>query len=414
MTNYNRRQLLKTLGALAVPGLRAAAKREPFLEKIDLFDAGKDGYALYRIPGIATTQKGTLLAYCEARKSDRGDWGPIDIHLRRGTEGGKSWAAREQIAEVTGPHTKNPVALAQKLGNPDDKTYNNPVAIPDNNGDVHFLFCLEYMRCFYMKSSDDGRTFSKPVEITSTFEQFRSEYNWKVLATGPTHGIQLRNGRLLVPVWMSTGTGGHAHRPSVSSVIYSDNGGKKWERGEIAVTSIEETLHPSETIVAQLADGRVVLNVRTEAKANRRLNTYSADGVKGWSKPVFHEQLLEPVCNAAMVRLSSKPKQDRDRLLFSNPDNLTRADGKAIPGSNRDRKNMSVKLSYDEGKSWPVNKVLEPGYSGYSDLTIAQDGTILCFYERGGLESNPMKTAHLTLARFNLEWLTDGQDSLGK
>ncbi|MBC8166222.1 MAG: exo-alpha-sialidase [Bryobacteraceae bacterium] len=415
MTIYNRREILASLSALAVPVARGANKHDPFIDKVDLFDAGEDGYSLYRIPGLATTRKGTVLAYCEARKSDRGDWGPIDIFLRRGENGGKSWSPRQKIADVPGQHTKNSVALAQKLGNPEDKTYNNPVAVTERKtGDVHFMFCLEYMRCFYMKSRDDGKSFSEPIEITSVFEQFRSEYDWKVLATGPTHGIELKNGRLLVPVWMSTGTGNHAHRPSVCSVIYSDDGGTKWQRGEIAVTSVGETLHPSETVVAELADGRVVLNVRTEAPPNRRVLTYSKDGASGWSKPVFHDQLLEPVCNAALVRLSAKPASDRNRLLFSNPDNLTRADGKEKPGSNRDRKNLSVKLSYDEGQSWPVTKVLEPLHSGYSDLGVAPDGTILCLYERGGLENNSMKTAHLTVARFNLEWLTDGKDSLRK
>ncbi len=73
------------------------------------------------------------------------------------------------------------------------------------------------MRCFYIRSDDDGLTFTKPVEITATFDQFRPEYDWKVLATGPAHGIQLKSGRLLVPVWLSPGTGGHAHRPCVTA-----------------------------------------------------------------------------------------------------------------------------------------------------------------------------------------------------
>ena len=77
---------------------------------------------------------------------------------------------------------------------------------------------------------DDGKTFTEPVEITSAFEAFRPSYDWKVLATGPGHGIRLSNGRLLVPVWLSSGTGGHAHRPSVVSVVYSDDRGRTWRR----------------------------------------------------------------------------------------------------------------------------------------------------------------------------------------
>src|SRR5687768_16601339 len=98
------RDLLTAVGALLlavallVPAAREVRAAEPFLHKTDLFEARKDGYAIYRIPGLVVTTKGTLLAYCEARKSDRGDWGAIDILLRRSTDGGKTWEARQHIA----------------------------------------------------------------------------------------------------------------------------------------------------------------------------------------------------------------------------------------------------------------------------------------------------------------------------
>ena len=390
-------------------GLHAAA---PFLEKVNLFEAGVEGYRLYRIPGITVTKQGTVLAYCEARKSEGGDWGMIDILLRRSTDGGKSWGAHTKIADVPGPKVKNPVALAQKLATPGEVTYNNPVAIPDAGGAVHFLFCLEYARCFYMKSADDGVTFSKPVEITAAFDKFRPEYDWKVLATGPGHGIQLKSGRLVVPVWISTGTGGHAHRPSVTTSIYSDDGGKSWQRGAIAGPNTAEWVIPNETCAVQLADGRVLFNMRTESPTHRRLLATSPDGATDWSKPKFHDQLLEPICMGSLARFSLKSTSDKNRLLFSNPHNLTRADGKEAPGKNRDRKNVSVKLSYDESATWPVSKTVETGFSGYSDLTVTRDGTILLFYERGSTDGKSIyKTGLLTVARFNLEWLTDGKDN---
>jgi sialidase-1 len=410
----NQRPILCLAAAVCVLYMNCgyAGAAEPLLDKIDLFEAGKDGYALYRIPGIVVTAKGTLLAYCEARKSDRSDWCTIDILMRRSTDGGKNWSAAKKIAEVAGPFKKNSVALAQKLAQPDDVTYNNPVAIVDAKaGAVHFLFCLEYMRCFYQRSDDDGQTFSKPVEITSVFEAFRKDYDWKVLATGPAHGIQLKNGRLVVPVWLSTGTGGHAHRPSVVSTIISDDQGKTWKAGEIAANATDPLTNPNETVVAQLSDGRVMLNMRSESKPHRRAVTFSTDGATGWSKPAFDDQLQEPICMASLCRLTEKPKVDKDRLLFANPDNLDRADGKAEAGKSRDRKNLTVKLSYDEGKTWAVSKPLEPGPSAYSDLAVGPGGSIYCLYERGKPDakgSSPYQL--LTLARFNLEWLTEGKD----
>jgi sialidase-1 len=404
------RSLLRLFTAVA--SLHSAVAAEPFLEKMDLFTAGQGGYKVYHIPGIVVTAKGTVLAWCEARQKG-GDWDQIEILLRRSTDEGKTWSEPRKIADVPGPKTKNPFSLRMKNVDPNDVTYNNPVLIADRDGTVHMLFCLEYMRCFYQRSDDDGVSWSAPVEITSAFEKFKSAYNWKVLATGPDHGIQLKNGRLVVPVWLSTGTGGNAHRPSVTATIYSDDQGKTWQAGEVAVPCTDEWINPNETVAIELADGSVMLNARSESKAHRRLVTTSKDGATGWSTPKFDDALLESICMGSIVRFSLANDGGKNRILFVNPDNLSRADGKEEPGKNRDRKNVSVKLSYDEGKTWAVTKILDPGYSGYSDIAVTKSGVILSFYGRGEkTDFGGYAFNYLTLARFNLEWLTDGRDSL--
>jgi sialidase-1 len=382
--------------------------------KSDLFLADQEGYKLYRIPGIVVTRQGTVLAYCEARRSDSGDWGPIDVLLRRSTDGGRTWLPRQQLVHIEGDLPINPVAAAQKLDRPGDNTVNNPVAIVDHvTGAVHFLYCLEYMRCFYMRSDDEGATWSEPVEITNSFEAFRPDYDWKVLATGPAHGIQLTRGqhvgRLVVPVWLSLGTGGHAHRPSVAATIFSDDHGTTWQRSEIAVPDNSDFVFPNETVAVQLADGLVMLNSRSESKRHRRLVTLSPDGATGWSTPRFDDALLEPICMAGIVRVR-EPSGERPGLIaFSNPHNLRRKDGQEVAGRSRDRVNVSVKLSYDEGRTWALHRTLEPGFSGYSDLGALRDGTILCFYERGSTDGqNIYRTGRLTVARFDEEWVRAG------
>lgn len=375
------------------------------VETIDLFEAGTDGYALYRIPGIVVTRNGTALAYCEARRSASGDWNTIDVLIRRSVDGGKTWSPPRHVAHHGGKVPKNEAALKQGLAKESDVTVNNPVAIADAKpGVVHFLYCVEYARCFYQRSDDDGETFSGPVDVTSAFEELRKEYDWKVIATGPGHGIQLRSGRLIVPVWLSLGTGGHAHRPSVVSTIYSDDEGKTWHAGEIAAHDSPELVNPSETVIAQLSDGRVMLNIRSESKAHRRAVVFSQDGSSDWSQPAFQEELLEPICMGSLIRVP-----EGQGLIFANPDNLERSGAEPKPGQSRDRKNLTLKFSADDGKTWTKSRVLEPGLAGYSDLAITKKGEILCFYEQGSTDGNHYRTKALRLARMPLEWLTESE-----
>jgi len=374
---------------------------EPFLEKRDLFVAGDDpAYDIYHIPGIVVTARGSVLAWCEARRGG-GDWSDIRILLRRSTDDGKTWSSPKSIAEVPGPKQKNPFALQLKNVNTEHVTYNNPVLIADRDGTVHMVFCLEYMRCFYQRSVDDGVTWSSPVEITSLFHAFDKQYEWKVLATGPNHSIQLKTGRLVVPVWLSTGTGGNAHRPSVTATIFSDDHGTTWSAGDIAVPCTDEWINPNETVAVELNNGRVMLNVRNESEAHRRLVVTSPDGATRWSAPRFDESLLEPICMAGIVRYQHAGES---LILFSNPHNLEGGrEGKPEPGKSRARKNISIKLSRDDGHTWPLNKLLEDGPSAYSDLAVTKEGTILCFYGAGSKLS--FNGSAMRLARFNLEWL---------
>lgn len=364
---------------------------QPLLEKQTLFTAGEEGVTLYRIPGIVVTNRGTVLAYCEARRDSRADWGEIEVQLRRSTDGGKTWEPARHIAHhgprIEGnPHKPN--------GGQHEQTVNNPVAIVDRvSGAIEFLYCVNYARCFSMRSTDDGVSWSEPVEITETFRPFAERYDWKVIATGPGHGIQLRSGRLVVPIWLAYGKLGD-HKPSACGTIFSDDHGQTWQAGDIAVPNEGDFGNPNESIATELSDGRVLFVARNVSAANRKLLTTSPDGVGDWSQPVFHPELWEPICMASIVTHPAEP----GTLIFSNPHTLARdAAGQERPGVSGKRENLTIKLSRDDGHSWPLSRTLEAGPSAYSDLAVLPDGTVLCFYEAGN---------ELKLARFNLAWLT--------
>jgi sialidase-1 len=285
------------------------------------------------------------------------------------------------------------------------------------NGIVHLLYHHNYNRAYHITSSDDGKTWSAPVEITAAFEEFRPRYNWKVLAPGPGHAIQLRTGRLVVPVWLcepNKNTPGGDHRPSCIATIYSDDEGKTWHSGDIVVNNGDKAsdgtpvVNPSENVALELEDGRVMLNMRTESLVNRRLISYSPDGATGWTKPAFDHTLYEPVCMASLIRITDKKSGGRSRILFVNPD--TRDNPNVINKTNfRTRENLTAKMSYDDGTSWTVSKPLWPGAAGYSDLAADDKGTVYCLYERKDGADN-YKKYKVVLLRFNVAWLTGDQD----
>lgn len=365
----------------SVYNVNAQKKQDVAPDPVTVFEPGSS-YATTRIPALVSTKKGTLLAFCEARANSTSDWAEIDLIMRRSTNGGKTWDPFVVIV----PREKN-------------KPLGNPTPIVDQQGTIHLLFQRNYARAYYMRSVDDGVTWSAPQDITYAFDKFRPEYNWKVIAPGPGHAIQLKRGRLLVPVWIcepdSTISGGH--RPSCVATVYSDDKGDTWKRGEIISCNSDTFKNPSESVAAELADGRIMINMRNEGKAQRRMISYSEDGISHWSQPVFDTTLYEPICMASMMRLQS-PKA----ILFVNPDSQHFNEEKT--SSIKRRKNLTVKLSNDEGKSWTTEKVLEPGNAGYSDLATGSKGKIYCLYETNETEGWKYK---IVLKSFTIKWITD-------
>jgi sialidase-1 len=367
---------------------------DAFFEKENLFEVD-DTYKSIRIPCILALPDNTVLAITSAR-SVPSDWAVIRLLMRRSTDGGKTWAA--------------PVVLVEDGRNVVD----NPVAIWDAQTKVvHFLYQTNYERVWHMQSSDSGKTFGRPVEITRQLAAFHKYYKWNVIAPGPGHGIQMKNGRIVVPVWLCIGAlnksgHGRSHRPSVTSVIYSDDNGKTWQCGDILPDTFKNM---NETVAVEADDGGVWLYIRNEDPAYRKAIAYSKDGATNWTALKLAPELYTPICFASVLRISGMP--DRSRILFCNPNSPAKTKAQVKWGG-RTRENLTVRLSYDEGKTWPVSKVIEPGRSSYSDMTLLPDGTILCMYEHGFNPDNIYNTRYMTVARFNLEWLTDAGDSLGK
>ena len=356
------------------------------LEQQDLFVAGEGGYTRYRIPALAVTTAGTILAFCEARKFTGSDSDQIDLFLRRSFDGGRSFDDIQVVATQQ------------------DWVCGNPAPVIDaSTGVIWLLFCKnrkdgdERMICegkaprtvWITSSDDDGATWAEPREITDAVKP--PEWSW--YATGPGHGIQLTSGRLLIPCDHIVFENCVHEDPIHSHVIYSDDGGTTWLVGASADVDTDES-----TIV-ETEDGWLCFNCRNlsprDDEGNFRAVAWSRDGGESFSPTVRDAALPEPICQASICRFTDSVQHDRNRVIFSNP-----------ASSGRDH--LTVRLSYDECRTWPVSRLLHAGPAAYSDLCVTPDMEICCFYEC----SDDDERHSLRLARFDLEWLSEGADSL--
>jgi sialidase-1 len=351
---------------------RAATAPESKPEHVDVFVSGRGGYHTYRIPSIVRTNEGTLLAFCEGRKTGRGDHGDLDLVLRRSKDDGKTW---------------EPMTLVYEEGGEKKITIGNPAPVVERQtGTIWLPFCRNNSDVLITHSKDDGLTWSEPRDITAAVK--KPDWNW--YATGPVNGIQLQygphKGRLVIPCdhrvkGKSDNSWQHAGR---SHVIYSDDRGVTWKLGEPTDWAMNECT------VVERTDGVLMLNMRSYRGKNRRAVALSSDGGVTWSECRDDATLIEPVCQGSLLRLTATPGSDKNRLLFSNP-------------ASKRRNKLTIRMSYDEGKSWPVARELIGGSAAYSNLIVLPGGRIGCLYERDNY-------SRICFARFDLDWLTRGKD----
>jgi len=351
-------------------------------EQTDLFISGDDGYHTYRIPALVISTKGTVLAFCEGRKYGDSDAGRIDLMLKRSFDGGKTWGNMQLIAADGDMTCGNPCPVVDKSNG----TIWLPFCKNLGDGDEELVVQGKAPRTVWItKSTDDGDTWSEPEEITKDVK----DHSLTWYATGPGHGIQLENMWIVIPCDHIVGKNYSCSDPLRSHVIYSDDHGVNWKIGGVVVGDGMNECAVVETVNA------LYINCRNHNGDNKRAYAWSYDNGKSFSECLLDETLIEPVCQGSLVRFTCGGHYDKNRILFSNP-------------ASTNREKMTVRVSYDECRTWLVSRVLNNGPSAYSDLAIAPDMTICCLYERGG--KHPYEK--LTLARFNIEWLSSGKDYL--
>ena len=321
--------------------------------------AGDDGAAVHRIPAITTTNAGTLIAVYDLRWRGRGDLpGDIDVGMSRSTDGGRKWEPMKVVLDM-GDDAK---FRHDGVGDPailfDRKKGTIWVAATWSHGNRAWrgsgpgLTPDETGQLMLVRSDDDGRTWSKPINIT---EQVKKP-EWCYLLQGPGRGICMRDGTLVFAAQYQG-----AKRIPYSTILYSRDHGATWQLGTAARTNTTEAQ------VAELTDGKLMLNMRDNRGGSRSVYT-STDLGKTWAQhPTSRHALIEPVCNAALIRAGKR------KLLFVNP---------AV--STAPRRRMTIRASTDLGATWPedLQLLLDEGQSaGYPSATMIDDQFVGLLFE---------------------------------
>lgn len=326
---------------------------------ISVFRSGQEGYACFRIPAILSTDQGELIAFAEGRKNGCSDTGDIDLVMKRSTDGGQTWSA------------------LQVIWDDGENVCGNPAPVLDREtGEIHLLSTWnlgsdkesqiiaqtsqDTRHVYVLRSPDGGKTWTKPREITPSTKL----PTWTWYATGPGSGIQMQKGkhagRLLIACDHIEAETKHYY----SHVIYSDDHGDSWKLGG---STPEHQVNECE--IAELSDGRLMLNMRNYDRAVRRRQTAtSTDGGITWTDQHHDSTLIEPICQGS---LQSYEKAGKHVLLFSNP------------ASEDKREKMTVRRSDDDGKTWSRSVLIYDGPAAYSDLIVLPDEKIGCLFEQG-------------------------------
>ena len=352
---------------------------------INVRKSGDDGVHSYRIPGLATTNNGTLLAIYDVRYDSSFDLqADIDIGVSRSTDGGRTWEKMRIVMD-----------MGEWAGLPEAQNgVGDPAILVDSNTGEIFIVALwtagigndrawlnvgqgmtpyETGQLMMVSSKDDGRTWSAPRNITSMVKQ----PDWHITLQGPGNGITMEDGTLVFALQHVD-----AQRVPWSGIMYSKDHGKTWKTHKTC--PVRET---TESQVAELEPGTLMLNMRNNLRTGRMVYTTNDMG-ETWQVHESSGRLAEPVCMASLIKVKAEDNiLGKDILIFSNP------------ATTKSRSDITIKASLDYGKTWLENDSIlldeENGW-GYSCLSMIDRETIGILYESS--------TGHMT---FQVVKITD-------
>ncbi len=371
--------------ALRATQTNAAGQPGADVVRVDVAENGIGGWPVYRIPALAVSNRGTLLAAYDGRPSLADLPAHIAVLLRRSIDGGRTWQARQVVRDGPAP-----------------QGFGAPSLLVDRDTGRIFLFYSAAVNNGIRKSArgndptnpnlaqadvswsdDDGLTWQSrrltaEIRDPSWWGGFFSSGQGIQLTQGP------HKGRLLQQYAVQVGDEDHARQQLRAVSIYSDDHGETWHAGQPVGPGMDENK------VVELADGTLLLNSRPKGAGKARLVAHSHDGGIHYDAPAPDRQLPDPGNNASIIRVAPRADDARAHwLLFSNTASI------------HQRRNLTLRLSCDDGRTWPRSRVLDAGSAAYSTLAMLPGGDIGLLYERDDYR-------YLTFARIDKQWLAAG------
>lgn len=351
-------------------------------KSVPVFLSGTEGHKTYRIPAIVSLPSGELLAFAEGRVHGSGDFGDIDIVLKRSADHGKTWSALENVAGFDTLQCGNPAPVVDLM----DPLYPaGRVFLFYNTGNNHEGEVRKgkgYKQVWFKTSTDGGRSWSEPTDITlqvhrPKYPQANSAYNffedWRTYANTPGHAMQFQvgkyKGRIFVSANHSAGDPQKQFLDYSAHGFYTDDHGKSFHLGmSLNIPGSNESM------AAEISGGRLLINSRNQKGDIRaRIIGISSTGGEIWDTTYFDKNLPDPVCQASILTIGRK--KGKNILAFCNP---------AV--SNR-RDSLTLRISFDNGVTWRKNFLIyknpqQKDAAAYSDLVVISKKVIGVLYEQ--------------------------------
>jgi sialidase-1 len=346
-------------------------------KSIPVFVSGNDGYKSFRIPAIVKAKNGDLLAFCEGRVNNAGDFGNIKIVLKRSADNGKTWSALQIVASNDSLQAGNPAPVVDLT---DPRFPQGRIFLFYNTGDGHEMELRKgkgHREVFYKTSIDNGKTWSEATDITLQVNRiYQPQINplwnfkedWRTYANTPGHALQFHEGKYKGRIYVAANHSSGDPKPELRDYqahgYYTDDHGATFQLSE--TVPFEGS---NESTASQLSNNSLMMNSRNQT-GKYRIVSLSKDGGASWDTTFVDHNLPDPICEGSLLNIGTK--KGKSVLAFCN--NV----------SQQKRDSLTLQISFDEGKTWKKKFLIEPKKTAYSDIVKTSKKSIGVFYEADG------------------------------